>query len=125
MTIPPNGNGKRSLEVIMAILALVAGVTAICLPMKQSIDSAEARLDRHERQPGHTENTTRIAAQNEKFAEIETQFKWLREMMMEKASENRSRIEKLEEIQRAHLPDLIEFRERVRILERQLQKESK
>lgn len=82
------GNGAiRAFGAIIGLVALIAGVYAMVEPMGQRIDFMEEQISelnveilRHSDCEAHPGALARMATQQEKFAEVETQFKGLREV---------------------------------------------
>lgn len=81
-------NGTKALSVAVLVIAIIAGVYAMVEPMQQRIDFLERQVLRSENllqkhadvkiHPGASEE---VAAMRERFKEVETQFKGLREVL--------------------------------------------
>jgi len=82
-----NGSGLRVVLALAAIAGLVASLIAITQPIRKDVETLSAivqmtrkdlrrDLREHERGDGHSDTTAALAALNQKFAEVETQFKW-------------------------------------------------
>ena len=74
-----NGNGAKAFAAIVAVAAVISALVAIVRPMQQQIDFLDAKMqldDSRER-----EDTKALAQMGEKFAEVETQFRSLRELV--------------------------------------------
>ena len=82
-----NGSGPKAFGAIVAILAIIGGMAAIILPMNQIIEAQnkynqETRmmLEDHMKSEGHPGALADISALKERFAEVETQFKWMHDV---------------------------------------------
>jgi len=84
-----NSNGStKAVAGVIGLLLVISGVYAMIEPMSQRIDFLEREIDRskvkisdHEKTVGHTGLIQQQAGARERFKEIETQFKGLREVM--------------------------------------------
>ena len=103
-----NGNGGlKTLAIILTICAVIGGLAAIVRPMQQNIDSNEASIRRdlvrvetdinHLKIYSSTESASKFSEIKVMFAEVETQFKWLREVMQGRIDGLIKRVESLEE----------------------------
>ena len=62
-------------------MAILSGMAAIVRPMQQQIDAHTIELRTHRTTAAHPQATANLAALREKFAEVETQFRALRELV--------------------------------------------
>jgi len=91
---PTSSNGLKSAGSVVAIVAVITGIAGLCFamiePMGQRIDFTERTVDKHLELLAHHGAVHDLARINEVFAEIETQFEGLREVL-------ETRVEHLEE----------------------------
>lgn len=90
----------------MTILAMVGGVAAIFMPLKQAIDSLAARTERHVMARGHEYALEELAAMKVQFAEVETQFRMAKSEYTLLTGQNCAHIEAMEK-EITYLRDLI------------------
>ena len=89
------GNGTRAFGGVIALVALLTGMAAIIRPIQQQVDFLDRRIsadDVRER-----EDTATIGKMSERFKEVETQFRSLRELVDTRIGHAGERTEKLEE----------------------------
>ena len=80
-----NANGAKALGAVVAIVAVIMGVYAMVEPMSQRIDFLERQLDKIDARLHDTDQRERDAAESlaaiqERFQEVETQFRAEREL---------------------------------------------
>ncbi len=78
---PKNENASKVLYGMLAILAVIGGMSAIVLPMQQSIDGLRMVLAEHRSAKGHSPTTAVLAAVKQDFKEVETQFRAQRDLL--------------------------------------------
>ena len=122
-----NSNGMKAFGGVLALVAILAGMKAFVNPVNQRVDFVGEQmaqlgnnldiLNRRDREH-QVETDAGLAAIREKFAEIETQFDWLREVKKTELRDLSRRIEALEALKSdaAHA----EFEQRIRRLEESL-----
>ena len=74
-----NGNGAKAAASIIAVAAVISALVAIVRPMQQQIDFIDRRMQTDDERA--RENATTLAKMSERFSEVETQFKSLRELV--------------------------------------------
>ena len=106
-----NGNGHATKAVIALAVVVVTGLagytTIIGVTTKESGASLSNWLKTHTSEKGHSGEIEAMAHLKEKFTEVETQFKWLREVTSKDSAGLRE----------AMLKDSERFRERLEGLE--------
>lgn len=106
--MPDNANGAKAIAALAALAALVMAIAAIVRPQQQQIDALEkanerimyeARhdLDAHTDNFGHRTLGSDIATLRQRFAEVEAQFRGLRELVESQLETNDEKIESIGE----------------------------
>ena len=101
-----NGTIMKAGAVLLSIAAVIGGLAAVVSPMANSIatlredhkkSESEWRdfLRRHEDLKGHAGTLTEQATMRESFREIETQFRWFREVFTDRVGNNATNIQDL------------------------------
>lgn len=75
-----NGNGNGWTKYIVPVGFFIALLAAINGPIISKQAELQKQLDKHESQPHHYGTAEKLAAMEVKFTEVETQFKWYREI---------------------------------------------
>jgi len=102
-----NANGPKAFAGVIALIALITGIGAIVRPMQISIANMQTQMLRmetrieqqikdHARSLGHAGLSTNVSENREKFREVETQFRGLRDTMVLHNDAIRERVTKLE-----------------------------
>lgn len=103
-----NGNGSLvAIVAVTGLLGIVAGVYAMVQPMNQRIDHLTQYVERSENRVtrtvfehtslhSHPDAAREMAQISERFKEVETQFRGLRELMTVRIAEMERRIERQE-----------------------------
>jgi len=84
---------NKTLGGIIAVVALISGIGAIVMPMKQRIDQNAQSLRDHALREGHSNMIGRMAGMQERFMEIETQFRNLDERTLRMNDLEQERVE--------------------------------
>lgn len=97
----PSSNGPKAFASVIALVAVIAGIYAMVEPMSQRVDFLERQLTETRQAmmlDDQRESSDRnlLAAFQERFSEIETQFRAMKELEHVQLQELRRRIERLE-----------------------------
>lgn len=79
-TAQPNGNGNGWTKYIGPASFFLLVLAAINGPIIAKESDLQKQLDKHEALPHHYGTAEKLSAVEVKFTEVETQFKWYREM---------------------------------------------
>ncbi len=102
-----NNGATAAVGAVLGLLALIAGVYAMVQPMNQRIDFVDQQmekleirlvksLERHIETASHPQAARDLATMSERFKEVETQFRSLREVQLTKFQELNRRVTKSE-----------------------------
>lgn len=75
-----NNTGRTGFVVLASLLAIIAGVYAMVEPMGQRIDFVNEQVKAHSGLHAHEGGVGDLAKIVERFSEVETQFRGLREL---------------------------------------------
>lgn len=78
--VPNNNTGRTGFVVLASLLAIIAGVYAMVEPMGQRIDFLSTQMKTHAVLQAHEGAAADLAKIVERFSEVETQFRGLREL---------------------------------------------
>lgn len=103
------GNGLKAFGGVAAIAAVILGVYAMVEPMNQRIDYVKSELTglqqqlaEHSRTDAHSGTRADLARIHTKFAEVETQFKGLREITASRLDRLETQAANIEQWAAAH-----------------------
>ena len=97
-----NGTNVNVVGIITGTVAIISAIAAVLIPMRQSVENLYNLIDKQDKVIEGVRNTTspeaasKIAEFGQQFVEIETQFKWVREVQNTKIEHLERRISVLE-----------------------------
>ncbi len=122
MTNNNMSNGMKTFSGILVIVAVIAATAAIVRPIQQQIESVSIQLRNHTNQNNHPWGViAEIAEIRQRFIEVETQFRGMRDVIEARHNRNSARIEKLERLGIKYTEESLEMiailKEKIRQLE--------
>lgn len=111
-----NGNGKVWSNIII-ILAVIGGLAAIIQPMRQQQDALQKQID-EVKNNGSPASGAHMASMEQKFVEVETQFRGISNLEQANRKAMEERISILENSVRLNTDARNSVKERLRSLER-------
>lgn len=96
----PNASKNNNAKVVYGLLTIVAvigGMSAIVLPMQQSIDGLRSVVAEHRLSKGHSPTTAELAAIRENLKEVETQFQAMRDLFDSRFNNSKAHRDRIDE----------------------------
>ncbi len=95
--LKPQNNGPKAFAGVLAILAVIGGMAAVVMPMQQQITSLGDIVERHADIRAHPTAREDVATIRAQLTEVETQFRWIREVLEIKSAALERRVHDLEQ----------------------------